>query len=185
MSSITFCSLQQQLFSIISALFISAVYFLFIDFNFLFLISNFLALILFFFLITNKSLNNFFNSIINNFFGKKYEFPIISTNKIFNLLPYFLIQWLSLCIAFYFLAVSILEGHLSIFIGFIIPLSVILGVLALFTPGGIGVREGALTFLLFDYGLGYSDSITLSVASRVWSLFGELFIFILGWYYKR
>ena len=47
--------------------------------------------------------------------------------------------------------------------------SYLLGYLVIFAPGGIGVREGAIVWLLLTFGLArQADATFLSLASRVW-----------------
>ena len=47
--------------------------------------------------------------------------------------------------------------------------------------GGIGVREGLIASCLVMTGLSVTEAATISVASRLWFLIGEIFIFISGW----
>ena len=46
--------------------------------------------------------------------------------------------------------------------------SYLLGFLAVFAPGGVGVREGAMHIALRQVGLGVGEALVLVVASRVW-----------------
>jgi uncharacterized membrane protein YbhN (UPF0104 family) len=52
-----------------------------------------------------------------------------------------------------------------------------MGVLALFTPGGLGVREGLITLGLVSTGLPLELAAAASIAARLWFTTGELFIF--------
>lgn len=60
------------------------------------------------------------------------------------------------------------SGASSVFIA-VYAASYLLGYLMLFAPGGIGVRESAMVWLLVTLGLALQpDAILLSLASRVW-----------------
>ncbi len=56
---------------------------------------------------------------------------------------------------------------------FAYPLSVGLGTLAIFAPGGIGVRESVLGFWLIQLGYAPEFAATVSAVSRLWFLAGE------------
>lgn len=60
-----------------------------------------------------------------------------------------------------------------------------LGILAVITPGGLGIREGAITVLLNVNGIDWSMAALAAVAARVWFVFGEVCIFICGWQVRR
>jgi uncharacterized membrane protein YbhN (UPF0104 family) len=51
---------------------------------------------------------------------------------------------------------------------------------SLVVPGGIGVREGAITAYLTLFDIGLADALTVSIASRLWYLVGEVLIFVAG-----
>ena len=76
--------------------------------------------------------------------------------------------WVAHGVAFWLLARGLgLPGTLSVMTAAgVFPLGYVLGLLALFAPGGVGVRELVLTGLLArDLGLG--GAVALSVASRI------------------
>jgi glycosyltransferase 2 family protein len=79
-----------------------------------------------------------------------------------------LVGWLTYGVAFWLLVRGLLPGpHLSFAVASgIFTLSYILGTLALFAPGGIGVRELVLISLLTPY-LGSGGAVAASVGSRV------------------
>ncbi len=64
--------------------------------------------------------------------------------------------------------------------GLVFPLSGTLGILAGFAPGGIGVREGLMVSCLVLAGFEITEAATISIASRLWFLIGESFIFAIG-----
>ena len=72
-----------------------------------------------------------------------------------------------------------MDVPLSVGLGF--PLAGSLGVMAFIVPGGLGVREGALIAYLSLAGIAVPVATTISIASRLWYLVGEVFIFFVGW----
>jgi len=61
----------------------------------------------------------------------------------------------------------------------IFPVAYTLGFVSLLTPGGIGVREGVMTFLLLPY-LPVSVAGLIALAARIWMTLGELFFFVIA-----
>lgn len=121
-----------------------------------------------------------FTRIINIFLHLVKKGPIridLSFSQICGIMLYYCVMWFSLGIAFYFLinsttfialsTIPILAGAFSI--------STTIGAMALFIPGGLGVRESVLAFLLSNF-FPISLAILLSVLSRIWISFGELIL---------
>ncbi len=63
---------------------------------------------------------------------------------------------------------------------FAFPLSVCFGLIALFLPGGLGLREGIIIAYLGLAGLDVETATTISFLNRLWFVGGELFIFLLA-----
>lgn len=118
--------------------------------------------------------------IINIFLRWIRKGPIridLSFSQICIMMGYYCIIWLCFGMAFYFLInsttfitmskVPILAGSLSV--------STTIGVMTLLAPGGLGVREGVLAFLLSNF-FPISLAILLSVLSRIWISLGELIL---------
>ncbi len=121
-----------------------------------------------------------FTRIINIFLQLVKKGPIridLNFSQICGMMLYYCLMWLSLGIAFYFLinsttfialsTIPILAGSFSI--------STTIGAMALFVPGGLGVRESVLALLLSNF-FPISLAILLSVLSRIWISFGELIL---------
>ena len=89
------------------------------------------------------------------------------------------IFWLIVCFAYLFFLRSLYNAP-SIWLGFILPLSLNLGILAIIAPAGLGIREGVIIayFALFDVPLEISSSI--SILTRFWFMYSEIFIFLVG-----
>ena len=87
-------------------------------------------------------------------------------------------------IGFYLLCKSVYP-EVGIEVLGILPVSMILGIVAIFSPGGLGVREGALTFLLVSTGIPTEMALSISIFSRVWTLIGEGAAFALSFILKK
>jgi uncharacterized membrane protein YbhN (UPF0104 family) len=72
------------------------------------------------------------------------------------------------------------EEPLPFPIAFAFGLAGSIGIMAVFAPGGLGVREGILTGFLTLAGVDLPVATTIAVTSRLWFLAGELFIFLLA-----
>lgn len=112
---------------------------------------------------------------------KEVDLPSIAPSDVFRSVPYFLANWGFWSLGFYFLCKALLPAQeLSVHAGLAFPLGGTAGIIAIIAPGGIGVREGVLAFYLNLMGLDLADATTISVASRLWFLIGETFIFLLS-----
>jgi len=118
------------------------------------------------------------------FFFKKlkidFEIPSIPRNAYILLFTNYLLFWLCLCAGFYFMAQSFSEQPIAIASGFSFAFSCTIGIVALFAPGGIGVREGVLTGYLTLTGLPLELATQIAIGSRLWFMSGEFFIFLLA-----
>ena len=66
-------------------------------------------------------------------------------------------------------------------VGFGFPLAGVLGIMTFISPGGLGTREGVIVAYLTLASIPVVEATTIAVASRLWFLTGEVFIFIVGW----
>ena len=98
-----------------------------------------------------------------------------------KILAVYLLSWGLQGLAFFFL-VSTVKGW-SIDIAFYLIGSYIaawlVGFLVLFAPGGLGIREGTLSFLL-EFCLPLPLAIALSLLARIWITLGELAIAVVA-----
>lgn len=111
---------------------------------------------------------------------KNYSLPQLNFRDALRSLPWFFLYFGTWSASFYFLVAALTPATVSWQTGLAFPLASALGVIALFAPGGIGVREGVLTTYLVMTGLDIKSAATISIASRLWYLTGEIFIFVLG-----
>ena len=119
--------------------------------------------------------------------NREVKFTELNPKSVLKTLPYFSFYWLSMGFAFFLLIKALHPdpSSISIATSLCFPLVATLGIMALIAPGGIGVREGLIVGYLVLTGIETTDATTISVASRLWFLVGECFIFILGWWADR
>ncbi len=109
--------------------------------------------------------------------------------NVLKLLPVYLLVFLSLGFAFFYFAKSF-GLELPFFRGvFLYPMAVGVGFIAIFSPGGLGIREVSLLWLILlivpndSHGtLQQPDALTslVSIAARVWITAGEAIAFIIA-----
>lgn len=122
--------------------------------------------------------------LIKRITKKEINIPLISFKEVLKILPVFFGYWIIFTAAFWFFSSALSIKPIGLETAFSFPLSVTLGIIMLIAPGGIGFREGILAGLLVMLSVNLQDATTISVASRIWFLFGELFIFLLAFLLK-
>ncbi len=123
--------------------------------------------------------------LINRFKTTPIKLPRLTIRSMLILLPWFLGSWLSWGIGFYLLTASLTQNAVPLSIIFCFPLAGTLGILFLLAPGGIGIREGIMVGYLSQFNIHLADAVTISAASRLWFLIGEIFIFAAGFCVHR
>lgn len=129
--------------------------------------------------------HGFTEKTISSLLNKPIEIPSLDFKRSVKSMPSFLAYWVITALAFYFFVNALSESEISPLAGFILPLAITVGIIMLFAPGGIGVREGILAALLHGSGLEIELATTIAVASRIWFLAGEVFLFLAGFYFDR
>jgi hypothetical protein len=94
-------------------------------------------------------------------------------------LPYFLPGPLFRMLGFWLLATSLIDIA-PWQIMFAYPLATALGMVAIFAPGGIGVREAVLVGAMVKLGIPLPDATTVAVTARVWAAAGDIVLFGIG-----
>ncbi|MDA3780463.1 MAG: lysylphosphatidylglycerol synthase domain-containing protein, partial [Bacteroidales bacterium] len=130
-------------------------------------------------LLFSKIFHAFVVNIFERVFKKKIHIPLLEFNKSLRVSGLILVYWGIWIFAFYFFVRAILP-EVSFISAFAFPISVSYGVLAIIMPGGIGVREGIMVLFLTSVGVNIEIAITISVASRLWYISGEIFSFVLA-----
>lgn len=128
-------------------------------------------------------------TLIRKVFKRKFELSILSSKKLIQTLPHFILFWGAWVCGFFFLVASLTDYIPSPTVGLNFALAGTLGILVVISPGGLGVREGILTGLLVVSGYSLELATTISVTSRLWFLLGEGFVFLMAlflrFYYKQ
>ena len=173
----SFISLKEQLVYLLTGIFVSIIpvyltYGFSLFFVFVLLSGVGLALIIF-----NKIIHKLLIKILNKFLKKEIELPLLSIKEGLKLSLFNFILWFFWAGAFYFFGKSF-DTEFTFSLAFVFPVSVVYGVLAIILPGGIGVREGIISAYLSMSGLNLELATTISVVSRLWFFFGEVFIFL-------
>lgn len=115
----------------------------------------------------------------------KLELEFIPIRNYFISIVYLFFQWIAWGFGFFLLIDSFYDIQFSFNIFMIFPLAATLGLLAIITPGGLGVREGVIVFLLMKNGILFEEATAISILSRLWFLVGEIFIFLTVSYLKN
>lgn len=118
--------------------------------------------------------------LIKRITNKSFAIPSVNFKTNWKKIPVFFLYWLLLSLAYFFLVQSLVNDSVSLTIAFSFPLAATLGIVLLIAPGGIGIREGILTFLLVAYGVDLALATSIAVFSRLWFLLGEFFLFGIG-----
>jgi uncharacterized membrane protein YbhN (UPF0104 family) len=123
--------------------------------------------------------------LLTKILRKQVQVPRLSPDKVIRAMLWYLLSWLTWSMAFWLMAASLVEPALPLSIAFAFALGGSLGILSVFAPGGLGVREGVLTVYLGLAGMHVQDATTIAVASRLWFLTGEVFIFLTALFLDR
>lgn len=172
-------SLKEQLIYVLLGLVISFIPMVwYYGFGYFSLIVS-LTIILLVIILFSKYIHNLTLKILTRLFKREFNLPLLQYRDALNIGYFILLYWGFWIIAFYFFLKSVLPGA-SFDLSFAFPLSVSYGVLAVFVPGGIGVRESILAGYLITAGVNTEMSVTISIVSRLWFITGEIFLFSLA-----
>lgn len=137
-------------------------------------------LVIAFFICLNPKIINFFLGLVEKL-TKKEDIRIPFTYpQMLKVVSLFILNWLIVGTGFYILTCSMYKLPVSelLYTGGIFGLSAIIGILAIFTPSGLGVREGILVLGL-SLVMPNEMAVIVSIVSRLWATIAEL-ILILG-----
>lgn len=112
--------------------------------------------------------------------GRQITIPRLSIRSTAAAMPWFVLMWLFVSGGFYLLVVGLSPHHVPFSVGLGFPMTVTLGVFAVFAPAGIGVREGAMVGYLALAGFSTQEAAAVSITARLWYLLGEVFMFVIG-----
>lgn len=120
------------------------------------------------------------NKVMKKLMNRDVNITPLDWYMVRRVVPYSLLNWSIWGIGFYFLVQALVPYDVPLLTGLCFPLAANVGVLAFFAPGGIGIRETVIIIYLNQLGLSMAEATTISLASRLWFLFGEAFLFIVG-----
>lgn len=177
-------SLKEQLVYLLIGLIISSVAFLFIDLPIWSLIFVFFTAISLGFFLFSQKIYTLSINILQKTLKKTLDIPFIGFKQALPFSYMILFYWSLWSLAFFFLSKSFLPVT-SPLVAFAFPASVCYGLLAIVIPGGIGVREGIIVFILSAIGIDPIQATTLSVIQRMWFIMGEVFIFTMALIFRK
>jgi uncharacterized membrane protein YbhN (UPF0104 family) len=129
---------------------------------------------------------NLFLSLIQKVFKKSWVPSSFSYRSMAYPFAVFFCFWVGMGVSFWLLAASLTEVELSLLPQMIsaFTLSWAVGFFSFITPGGLGVREGALTLLLKPFFPLYAAA-ALALLSRIWWLGGEVLAWVISVLWER
>lgn len=144
------------------------------------------ALIAAFFVCIHPKIINFFLGIIGKLFKKDLKIPM-KYSQMLKVVLLFIGNWLIVGTGFFILVQSIypsIELSQMLFCAGIWGISAIMGILAIFAPSGLGVREGIIVAGLMMI-MPEGDAMVISVVSRLWQTIPELALVVLAFIWSR
>ena len=116
---------------------------------------------------------------------REVRIPRVGFRDTLEILPVYFLHWLVWSASFYFFCLSVSDSTFGPIAGLALPLAASLGIIVLIAPGGLGIREGIIVAYLQLLGLDLIEATSISVASRLWFLIGEIFFFLLALVLKQ
>ena len=135
-----------------------------------------ILLVVAFFICIHPKIINFFLNLIGKIAKKEMQIPVTYPQMLKTVLL-FILNWLVAGTGFYLLVHAIYPVPFSqwLYVGGIYGLSTIIGILALFAPSGLGVREGILTAGLLLI-MPEEYALSISLISRLWQTVAEILL---------
>ena len=143
-------------------------------------------LVIAFFICLNPKIINFFLGLVEKLIKKEDIRIPFTYPQMLKVVFLFILNWMIVGTGFYILTCSMYQLPVSqlLFTGGIFGLSAIIGILAIFAPSGIGVREGIMVL-----GLGLimpnEYAVIISIVSRLWMSVSELILIGIAWVVNR
>lgn len=125
----------------------------------------------------NPKLINFFLRILEKILKRDGLAISISYFQMIKIVFLFVLNWIIVGIGFYMLVYSIYPVPVSemLYCGGVYGLSAIIGILAVFAPSGLGVREGIIAVGL-SIVIPVEYVVIISIVSRLWATIAELIL---------
>lgn len=123
--------------------------------------------------------------LLSKIFKQEIKIPFLSKKTIKNVFSFSLLNWFIWSASFYLFLISFnAYNGIPAIAGFIFPVSSIIGILVLISPGGIGVRESIISLGLILLGESPERAASIAVLSRFWFLTGEVLFFLIAVIYS-
>jgi uncharacterized membrane protein YbhN (UPF0104 family) len=177
-------SLREQLLYLLLGLVISLVALPFLSVSIWFSIIVVIGVIALGLFLFSQLVHNWVLTLFGKLFKKELNIPFIPMKDALPMVGAIMSYWTFWSLGFYFLVKSVVPDA-SFLAAFAFPMSVSCGLLAIFMPGGIGVREGIIVMFLTSMGHNPALAITISIIQRLWFISGEVFIFGLALLFKK
>lgn len=145
-----------------------------------------ILLIVAFFVCIHPKIINWVLKLIGKIFKKNLEIPM-KYSQMLKVVLMFIGNWLIVGMGFFILTKSIypaVEWSQMLYCAGIYGVSAIMGILAIFAPSGLGVREGIILAGLMLI-MPESDAMVVSVVSRLWQTIAELILVAIAFVFTR
>lgn len=145
-----------------------------------------IALIAAFFVCIHPKIINLLLKLIGKIFKKNLMIPM-KYSQMLKVVLLFIANWLIVGIGFFILTQSIypdIQMSEMLYCAGIWGVSAIMGILAIFAPSGIGVREGIMIWGLSQI-MPLEYAMVISVVSRLWQTIPELVLVALAFIWSR
>jgi hypothetical protein len=185
LGKLTVASLNAQLISLWTGLVVGAVGLLLLDGFRLWgplVLAMFIALSL---VIFSGVVHRFMERILGAILRRPLVIPLLELRQTWQVMPWFILGWLVWALAFALFVDSASTREMVLLDGLGFPLATTIGILAIFSPGGLGAREAVLAGYLVLAGATGTEAATVAVAARLWYLLGEVALFAVGWLMHR
>ncbi len=145
-----------------------------------------IVLIAAFFVCIHPKIINFILKFIGKIFKKNLEIPM-KYSQMLKIVLLFIGNWLIVGVGFYVLSGSIypdLQASQLLYCAGIWGVSAIMGILAVFAPSGLGVREGIIVAGL-SLIMPVEYAMVISVVSRLWQTIPELLLVAMAFVWSK
>ena len=139
-----------------------------------------------FFICINPKVINFFLKHLGRLIKKKDMEISMTYGQMVKVVLLFIANWFVVGVGFYMLVCSIypIPFEQMLFTGGIFGLSAIIGIISIFAPAGLGVREGILIAGLLLI-MSHEYAVIISVVSRLWGTVSELILILIAFFIEK
>ena len=144
------------------------------------------ALVVAFFICIHPKIINFFLKYLEKWLKRDNLRIPMTYPQMLKVVGLFVLNWLIVGLGFYMLSCSIypLPWSQFLYAAGIFGVSCIIGILAIFAPSGIGVREGIMVLGL-SLIMPKEYAVIISIVSRLWMSISELILIGIAWIVNR